>query len=559
MITHLHIQNYALIDRLDMEFHEGFSVITGETGAGKSIILGAISLLLGQRADSKAVKNGAARCTIEAHFDLSRYGMAQFFADNDIDYDAGDCILRRELSATGKSRAFINDTPVSLAQMKLLGQQLVDIHSQHQNLLLQEEDFQLNVVDVIADDRKLLDQYKQKYNEYRQAERQLADMKAVIEKAANDEDFLRFQLNELTEAHLEEGMQEQLEQEAALLSHAEDIKSALFEADSLLSNGDHSIIEMLKSATRPLSRIADVYPDIREAVERLESAHVEIKDIAREIGSDASRIDFDPQRLEAVNTQLDTIYSLQKKHHVDTVEALIALHNDIQQQLRQIEGGDESLAAQEKLVRETYENSLALAKKLSAERQKAAKRIEQDMQQRLVPLGMPNVQFKVEVNTLADKISQHPTLTPTGIDAVEYLFTANVGSALQPVSQIASGGEIARVMLALKAMISGTVKLPTIIFDEIDTGVSGKIAEKMGHIMKEMGQQERQVLSITHLPQIAALGTTHYKVYKEDTKEGTKTYMRLLTHDERITEIAQMLSGSDITEAAISNAKELLK
>ena len=559
MITHLHIQNYALIDRLDMEFHEGFSVITGETGAGKSIILGAISLLLGQRADSKAVKNGAARCTIEAHFDLSRYGIEQFFADNDIDYDAFDCILRRELSATGKSRAFINDTPVSLAQMKLLGQQLVDIHSQHQNLLLQEEDFQLNVVDVIADDRKLLDQYKQKYNEYRQAERQLADMKAVIEKAANDEDFLRFQLNELTEAHLEEGMQEQLEQEAALLSHAEDIKSALFEADSLLSNGDHSIIEMLKSATRPLSRIADVYPDIREAVERLESAHVEIKDIAREIGSDASRIDFDPQRLEAVNTQLDTIYSLQKKHHVDTVEALIALHNDIQQQLRQIEGGDESLAAQEKLVRETYENSLALAKKLSAERQKAAKRIEQEMQQRLVPLGMPNVQFKVEVNTLADKTSQHPTLTPTGIDAVEYLFTANVGSALQPVSQIASGGEIARVMLALKAMISGTVKLPTIIFDEIDTGVSGKIAEKMGHIMKEMGQQERQVLSITHLPQIAALGTTHYKVYKEDTKEGTKTYMRLLTHDERITEIAQMLSGSDITEAAISNAKELLK
>ncbi|MBQ7424297.1 MAG: DNA repair protein RecN [Prevotella sp.] len=559
MITHLHIQNYALIDRLDMEFHEGFSVITGETGAGKSIILGAISLLLGQRADSKAVKNGAARCTIEAHFDLSRYGIEQFFADNDIDYDAFDCILRRELSATGKSRAFINDTPVSLAQMKLLGQQLVDIHSQHQNLLLQEEDFQLNVVDVIADDRKLLDQYKQKYNEYRQAERQLADMKAVIEKAANDEDFLRFQLNELTEAHLEEGMQEQLEQEAALLSHAEDIKSALFEADSLLSNGDHSIIEMLKSATRPLSRIADVYPDIREAVERLESAHVEIKDIAREIGSDASRIDFDPQRLEAVNTQLDTIYSLQKKHHVDTVEALIALHNDMQQQLRQIEGGDESLAAQEKLVRETYENSLALAKKLSAERQKAAKRIEQEMQQRLVPLGMPNVQFKVEVNTLADKTSQHPTLTPTGIDAVEYLFTANVGSALQPVSQIASGGEIARVMLALKAMISGTVKLPTIIFDEIDTGVSGKIAEKMGHIMKEMGQQERQVLSITHLPQIAALGTTHYKVYKEDTKEGTKTYMRLLTHDERITEIAQMLSGSDITEAAISNAKELLK
>lgn len=551
MIRNLHIQNYALIDRLDMDFHEGFSVITGETGAGKSIILGAISLLLGQRADSKTVKSGAQRCIIEAHFDLSRYDMEQFFTDNDIDYDASDCILRRELTSAGKSRAFINDTPVSLAQMKLLGQQLVDIHSQHQNLLLQEEDFQLNVVDVIANDGALLKDYRGKYDEYKQASRRLEEMKVAIEKASNDEDFLKFQLEELQSANLVEGMQEELEQEADILSHAEDIKSALYEADTLLTGSEHCIVEQLKDATRPLSRIADVYPNIREALERLESAHIEIKDIAQEINSDVTSVDFDPQRLDAVNAHLDTIYSLQKKHHVDSVEALIALRDDMEQQLQQIENGDEALADQEKLVRETYESSLALAKKLSQERLKAAKSIEKEMQQRLIPLGMPNVQFRVEV------VSRD--LRPTGLDTVEYLFTANTGTPLQPVSQIASGGEIARVMLALKAMISGTVKLPTIIFDEIDTGVSGKIAEKMGHIMKEMGQQERQVISITHLPQIAALGTNHYKVYKEDTKEGTQTYMRQLTPDERVTEIAQMLSGSDITDAAISNAKELLK
>ena len=510
MITQLTIKNYALIDSLDMEFHKGFSVITGETGAGKSIILGAIALLLGQRADSKTVKSGESRCIIEAHFDLSRYNMEDFFTENDIDYDTSDTILRRELTSAGKSRAFINDTPVGLSVMRQLGQQLVDIHSQHQNLLLQEEDFQLNVVDVIANNHELLQQYKAKYNELHAAERELESLKQALQKASNDEDFLRFQLQELQDANLEEGMQEELEQEAEMLSHAEEIKSALYEADTLLTGSEQCIVDQLKNALRPLSRITDVYPKIAEAVERLESAHVEIKDIAQEIGSATSQVDYDPQRLEIVNSALDTIYSLQKKHHVESVDELIALRDNMEKQLQQIENSDEALAEQEQTVKRLLDEALQLANKLSATRKKAAANIEKEMRERLVPLGMPNVQFKVSL------------------------------------------------MLALKAMISGTVKLPTIIFDEIDTGVSGKIAEKMGHIMREMGQQERQVISITHLPQIASLGSTHYKVYKEDTPEGTKTFMRLLSKDERINEIAQMLSGSDITEAAINNAKELM-
>lgn len=553
MITQLTIKNYALIDSLDMEFHKGFSVITGETGAGKSIILGAIALLLGQRADSKTVKSGESRCIIEAHFDLSRYNMEDFFTENDIDYDTSDTILRRELTSAGKSRAFINDTPVGLSVMRQLGQQLVDIHSQHQNLLLQEEDFQLNVVDVIANNHELLQQYKAKYNELHAAERELESLKQALQKASSDEDFLRFQLQELQDANLEEGMQEELEQEAEMLSHAEEIKSALYEADTLLTGSEQCIVDQLKNALRPLSRITDVYPKIAEAVERLESAHVEIKDIAQEIGSAASQVDYDPQRLDIVNSALDTIYSLQKKHHVESVDELIALRDNMEKQLQQIENSDEALAEQEQTVKRLLDEALQLANKLSATRKKAAANIEKEMRERLVPLGMPNVQFKVSLSQ-----PHQAQLTSTGMDAVEYLFTANTGTPLQPVSQIASGGEIARVMLALKAMISGTVKLPTIIFDEIDTGVSGKIAEKMGHIMREMGQQERQVISITHLPQIASLGSTHYKVYKEDTPEGTKTFMRLLSKDERINEIAQMLSGSDITEAAINNAKELI-
>ena len=554
MLKHLYIKNFALIDILDIDLYPGFSVITGETGAGKSIVLGAIGLLLGQRADLKTLKQGADKCVIEAHFDLSRYQMEPFFAENDIEYDANDCIIRRELTAAGKSRAFINDTPVQLSMLKELGERLIDVHSQHQNLLLNKQDFQLSVLDIIADDAKELATYKNTYDAYHQAANELQTLKEEIERNRQNVDFLQFQYQELEGANLAIGEQEELEQEAEMLSHAEEIKSALYEADTLLTGSEQCIVDQLKNALRPLSRITDVYPKIAEAVERLESAHVEIKDIAQEIGSAASQVDYDPQRLEIVNSTLDTIYSLQKKHHVESVDELIALRDNMEKQLQQIENSDEALAEQEQTVKRLLDEALQLANKLSVTRKKAAANIEKEMRERLVPLGMPNVQFKVSLSQ-----PHQAQLTSTGMDAVEYLFTANTGTPLQPVSQIASGGEIARVMLALKAMISGTVKLPTIIFDEIDTGVSGKIAEKMGHIMREMGQQERQVISITHLPQIASLGSTHYKVYKEDTPEGTKTFMRLLSKDERINEIAQMLSGSDITEAAISNAKELLK
>ena len=551
MIKQLYIKNFTLIDTLDMTFQPGFSVITGETGAGKSIILGAIALLLGQRADSKAIKSGADRCIIEAHFDLSRYSMEDFFTEHEIDYDATDCILRRELTASGKSRAFINDTPVQLSLMRQLGQQLVDIHSQHQNLLLQEEDFQLNVVDIIANDQKQLEQYRQLYQEYLSAKKAVKEMQEAIDKANDNQDFLRFQLSELKDADLSEGIQEELEQERETLSHAEDIKSGLFAADQLLSRGEGGIVERLKEASKTLDAIKKVFPDILDVAERTESCYIELKDIAGEISSCAEDFDFDPQRLEIIHTKLDQIYSLEKKHHVDSVEQLIAIRDELAQQLDRIDNSEDELknlqAKETALLNQCNET----AGKLSLLREKAARKIEKEMLKRLVPLGIPHVRFEVQ---------QAPKeLSDDGADRITFLFSANTSTPLLPVSEVASGGEIARVMLSLKAMISGAVKLPTIIFDEIDTGVSGKTAEMMAKIMQEMGASDRQVISITHLPQIAALGTTHYKVYKEESQQGTISRMQLLQEEERVQEIAQMLSGSNVTEAAVVHAKELLK
>ena len=551
MIKQLYIKNFTLIDTLDMTFQPGFSVITGETGAGKSIILGAIALLLGQRADSKAIKSGADRCIIEAHFDLSRYSMEDFFTEHEIDYDATDCILRRELTSSGKSRAFINDTPVQLSLMRQLGQQLVDIHSQHQNLLLQEEDFQLNVVDIIANDQKQLEQYRQMYQEYLSAKKAVKEMQEAIDKANDNQDFLRFQLSELNDANLSEGIQEELEQERETLSHAEDIKSGLFAADQLLSSGEGGIVERLKEASKTLDAIKMVFPDILDVAERTESCYIELKDIAGEISSCAEDFDFDPQRLEIIHTKLDQIYSLEKKHHVDSVEQLIAIRDELAQQLDRIDNSEDELknlqAKETALLNQCNET----ARKLSQLREKAARKIEKEMLKRLVPLGIPHVRFEVQ---------QAPKeLSDDGADRITFLFSANTSTPLLPVSEVASGGEIARVMLSLKAMISGAVKLPTIIFDEIDTGVSGKTAEMMAKIMQEMGAADRQVISITHLPQIAALGTTHYKVYKEESQQGTISHMQLLQEEERVQEIAQMLSGSNVTEAAVVHAKELLK
>ena len=551
MLKQLYIKNFTLIDELNISLYPGFSVITGETGAGKSIILGAIGLLLGNRADSKAIKAGRDRCVIEAHFDLSRYGMQKFFDDNDIDYDADDTIIRRELTAAGKSRAFINDTPVPLTRMRELGEQLVDIHSQHQNLLLQKEDFQLNVVDIIAQDADQIKVYQKEYYAYRKAKELLEELKVEIAKNRENEEFMRFQHKELDDANLQEGELEQLEQEAETLSHSEDIKTALYEADSALSGENDSILDKLKNATHQLENICDVYPSMTDVAGRMQSSYIELKDIAQEISSSVDHVEFDPNRLDAINTRLDKLYTLQQKFHVETVTELIATRDRIAEQLSHIDNGDEDIEEKEKEVAALLAKAEKQAALLTSIRQKSAKAIEKEMKGRLIPLGIPNVRFEI---AFADK-----PLSGNGADKVSFLFSANKSTQLQPVSQVASGGEIARVMLSLKAMISGAVKLPTIIFDEIDTGVSGKIAEKMADIMEEMGLQNRQVLSITHLPQIAAKGSHHYKVLKEEAENGTISHMKELNNQERIEEIAQMLSGSDITQAALANAKELLR
>ena len=551
MLKHLYIKNFALIDILDIDLYPGFSVITGETGAGKSIILGAIGLLLGQRADGKTIKTGADKCVIEAHFDLARYKMDAFFNDNDIEYDAEDCIIRRELTAAGKSRAFINDTPVQLSMLKELGEKLVDVHSQHQNLLLNKQDFQLSVADIIARDEKQLSAYHQVYSEYQAVSAELRTAQEDIERNRQNADFLQFQFDELSNARLTDGEQEELEQRSDTMTHAEEIKAALYTADNALQAEQTGIVTSLRTALSALRDIERVYPDTAELTQRLDSAYIELKDIAQDVEGRLQDIDFDPAELDAVNSRLDRLYDLQKKYHAETVGQLISLRDDLERKLGYIENSDEALAALQQRLSKLQADCQEAADKLTQMRTKAARKIEQEMLQRLVPLGMPHVQFQVQVS--------QEGLSRTGQDKIAFLFSANTSTPLQPVSQVASGGEIARVMLALKAMISGAVKLPTIIFDEIDTGVSGKIAEKMAEIMQEMGRNERQVISITHLPQIAALGTTHYKVSKEETPQGTTSRMQQLTTEERVTEIAQMLSGSDISEAAIQNAKQLLR
>ena len=551
MIKHLYIRNFTIIEELDINMYSGFSVITGETGAGKSIILGAIGLLKGQRADSKMIRIGADRCVVEAHFDLSKYSMRQFFDDNDIDYDADDCIVRREITAAGKSRAFINDSPVSLAMLKDLGEQLIDVHSQHQNLLLGKQDFQLNVVDIIADNQKELANYRAAYSDMKDKEKQLRIIREEIENNRNKADFMQYEFDELEAAHLEEGEQEELEKLSERMSHSEEIKSALYAADNALSADETGVTTLLRSARSSLKQIERVMPVAGELATRMESAYIELKDIAQEISSQLEEVDFNPADLDQVNNRLDKLYDLEKKYHVDSVSELIALRDELNRKLGDIENIDDRLQELQAAVDKATSKCKSFADVLSAKRVKSAKGIQNEVKDRLVALGMPNVRFEISIS--------QTTLASDGQDAIDFLFSANKNGTLQQVAQVASGGEIARLMLSLKAMISGAVKLPTIIFDEIDTGVSGKIAEKMAQIMKEIGEHERQVISITHLPQIAALGSTHYKVYKEDTAKGTVSHMLQLNDNERINEIAQMLSGSDITEAAVSNAKALLR
>lgn len=550
MLKSLFIQNYALIDTLNIEFESGFSVITGETGAGKSIILGAINLLLGQRAENKFIKKNASKCTIEAVFDLSRYHMEGFFERNDLDFD-GECIIRREISASGKSRAFINDTPVQLALLKELGETLIDVHSQHQNLLLNKEDFQMNVVDIIANNKKERDVYSELYKKYRTLSSSLTKAIETAEKTKAEEDYIRFQLEQLETARLQPGEQKELEQEAEMLEHAEDIKHTLFTIDSKLNHEEEGVVTVLRECQHSLQNLQQVFPAAEEMAGRLQSCYIEIKDLGQEIADEAEQIEYNPDRLNYVNERLNTIYSLQQKHHVSTLEELIALQDEYASQLDNIENSDAHIQQLEKEKEAALEAVCKQADILTELRKQSAVTIENKMKELLVPLGIPNVRFHIE-------LTHKEMPDERGRDKISFLFSANKNGELQQISQVASGGEIARVMLSLKALISGAVKLPTIIFDEIDTGVSGAIAEKMAHIMQDMGAHNRQVISITHLPQIAARGAAHYKVYKEDNEQGTTSHIIRLTDEERIQEIAHMLSGTTLTDAAVNNAKELL-
>lgn len=551
MLRSLFIQNFVLIDSLDIQFDNGFSVITGETGAGKSIILGALSLVLGQRADGKSIKSGSDKCVIEATFDVSKYQLEEFFHVNDLEYDPEICILRRELFASGKSRAFVNDSPVPLTVMKELGSRLIDIHSQHQNLLLGDNRFQMKVIDVMAENEILLILYRKEYQRYLSLKRELKDLTEKADQNRQEEDYIRFQLEQLTDAHLVAGEQEELEQELETLSHAEDIKGSLYKITELLNGEEQGSVQLIKEALSTADSLERFYPKAREIAERLRSAYIDLNDLASETDVLKEDVEFNPERLEWVNERLNTLYTLEQKHRVPTVEELIAIQDKYTEQLHDIDSFDEQIEGIKAQLEISYQELLQQAAVLSEQRKIASKAIASQLVKMVIPLGMPNVRFAIDFVT-------RPEPESDGMDDIRSLFSANKSGELQPVAQTASGGEISRLMLCIKAMIAGFTALPAIIFDEVDTGVSGDIADKMGDIMQDLGTK-MQVITITHLPQIAAKGKDHFFVYKEDTTERTITRIKKLNKEERVKEVARMLSGASLTGASIANAKELLK
>lgn len=551
MLTHLHIENYTLIEKLDLDLNNGFSVISGETGAGKSILLGAIGLLTGDRADLSVIQTGKQRCTLEATFNIEEYDLEDLFNQEDLEYDPKECIIRRELSANGKSRAFINDSPATVSVLKKLGNRLIDIHSQHQNLLLGQEDFQLSVLDTMASRSDLYLSYTEAYNKWRQAVKNLESARTSFEEDRKDEDYLRFLVSELANFRPQSGEDEYLRQQCDMLEHAQDIKTSLMQGYGLLSEGDVPVTDILRQVRNQISSIQSYFPQAEELVERLESCRIELQDIATSLESEGESIDYDPLRLEELQSRLNTLFSLEQKHHVDSSDSLIAVLNQMQEQLDSIDNCDEHLKHLQEEEHKAHKAVEDIAVKLTEVRTKTAKKVEKEIVAGLKTLGMPNVRFQVSI-----KPTEEPT--PKGMNKVTFLFSANLGADMQNISQVASGGETARVMLSLKAILSGAMSLPTIIFDEIDTGVSGHIAEAMAKIMRNMGNQGRQVISITHLPQIAAMGSHHYKVWKEETNRITRSHITYLAPEQRINEIANMLSGSSVSQEAINNARALL-
>lgn len=550
MLTRLYILHYALIERLDIDFTEGFSVITGETGAGKSIMLGALGLLLGGRADAKAIQQGATKCCVEATFDVSRLQLGALMEEADIDFDGHECIVRREVTAAGKSRAFVNDTPVQVAFLKRLGAQLIDIHSQHRNLLLGEENFLLETLDTVGDTAPLLADYQQSFQAWKAAVSRLEHLRKQAAQGAADADYMQHRLQLLEEANLEDGEQENLEAEAEMLSHVEDIKTAFYQATMALNGEENSPIAAARTAAHALESVSQVYNGTNELVERLESMRIEMEDIADEVERISESLEFDPARLQFVNDRLSTIYSLEKKFAVTTVAELLSKMEELRTALNQIENSDELIQELETETANRYQALLSAGEALTEARKAAAEYVSKHLCTTLASLGMPSA-------TLSFAFSNRPHPEASGTASVTLLFSGNHKVTPQDVSQIASGGEIARLMLALKALIAGHKNLPTIVFDEIDTGVSGTMAERMAQVMQEMAAH-CQVLCITHLPQIAALGNRHYRVHKAETEEGTTSHIDLLDNEARIREIANMLSGAQLTEAAINNARALL-
>lgn len=551
MLKSLQIENYALIEHLEFNPEKGMTVITGETGAGKSIIMGALSLILGQRADAKTVRTDSTKCVIEATFDISAYNIESFFSDNDIEFDAHNTIIRREIYATGKSRAFINDIPAQLPLLKELGDSLIDIHSQHQNLLLSKDSFQQEALDTLAANCKQLSDYKAKYKELTSLRKKIAEMKEEAAENAKEADYIRFQFSKLDETNLQDGEQEELEEEQEILSHAEEIKGGLCNIGDCLNGENDSVVSMLKQMHDKAQSLLRVFPQLTEIAERLKSNYIDIKDIAEEVTDKADRINFDPERLEWVEERLSTIYSLEKKHGCETISQLIEIRNSLGEKLLHIDNSEEEIAELENLEKKLTAETKKLAEVITETRKKAAVFFEKELREKVAYLGMPNVAFKVEITPLKD-------FSINGIDDIKFLFSANKNQPLKPVGEVASGGEISRLMLSIKSLIADVKTLPTIIFDEIDTGVSGDIADRMGEVMKSMSEH-LQVITITHLPQVAGKGNAHFKVYKQDDEQDTKTHIVQLEHEERINEIARMLSGSTITKEAINNAKILIK
>ena len=558
MLTHLSINNYVLIESLDIDLAAGFSVMTGETGAGKSIILGALGLLMGQRADTGSIMPGASKCTVEGVFDIEGYGMQALFEENELDYEPSECILRREVASNGKSRAFVNDSPVSVVILRQIALRLLDIHSQHSNLLLENPAFQLGIVDTVAGHQDLLGQYKECYARIVEAKRQLKELEENLAKRQSDEDYLRFQLEQLDEFKPQAGEDEELKELQSALSHAEDIKIILSSIDALLNGNDNDesalgAINALRRTSQAMQQIARVYPTIESYQERVESALIELRDIADDINGLAEEVEYNPARLQEVTERLDNLFALEQKHHVSSSEELIALADDIRSQLSLLTDSEENIKALKQQIAGETELATKLAEKLSAGRTKAAKQVEKLVSESLTAMDMPAVIFKADM----EKVSE---LQPSGMDNVTFLFSANKSMTARPLADVASGGEMSRVMLALKALTSRQMHLPTIIFDEIDTGVSGKVASSMAQIMAQMSSgASQQVLAITHLPQIAAKGDAHYFVYKEDQGNRTLTHIKQLDNEGRITELAHMLSGNTVTEAAKENARQLLQ